>query len=401
MIFLFIPIAIVAPHGIVWEIIIGGLIGIYYNQKHPLENLPKPLTISIFAIPLWALLSSAWTNFPFNSFTTSLKVFALVILGYYWCRFTSNLSLDLRKSLIRALIGGLFIGVLFLLIETWLGNPWQTFWQKTSAKAFTQGSLMITLTTWPAILWVIRRPVSLVLRALMVICLFSLIGWTLAQIDCDTSFIGLIMGIGAFLGIISFQSITSWSMRIITPILITVFPLISFLFFKPEYIPEYNMYIHSPSYIDRLYIWNDVATSIFENPWKGLGIDGTRYHEKAHLIRNWSYLDSKGHVQKNQSARFGIHPHNVILQLWLELGFVGYILGIFLAQQILRNIFQAHLSLSERGIAAGLFTSTFIVVWVNVGFWQNWWISGLWVIVGLTLAMCKNKKESHEKIYNR
>lgn len=401
VIFLLIPIAIGAPHMVVWEIIIGGLVGLYYSRKQSLAELPQPLIAILLMIPLWALVTTFWAEHPVSSLTTSLKVLTLVILGFYWCRLTLSLPQSTRKSLIAALITGLFLGLLFLIIDTWLENPWQTLWGKTSAKAFSQGSLMISLATWPIILWILQRPYSLYWRLGLLICLLTSLFGMLLQIDCDTSFIGLFVGICVFLGTLSLPRFTSWGMRFFIPVLIVSFPFISLFAFKPDYIPVYNTYFHTSSYIDRLYLWNDVATTIFDHPWGGIGMDETRHHEKTKSIRDWSFIDQTGNQQKVQTQHFSIHPHNAILQLWLELGLLGFILGILLAYQVLQQIYRTNLLSIEKAVSAGLFTGTFLVIWVNLGFWQNWWISGLWVIIGLTISMFKGKGEANEKVYDQ
>lgn len=400
LVFLLIPISIAAPHAVVWEIIFGGLIGLYYSRTHRLSELPQPLIVILLAIPVWGLVTALWSNNAMASVLTSLKVLALVVLGISWCRLTLSLPQSTRKSLINALIGGLFLGILFLIIETWFGHPWQTFWAKSSAGAFAQGALMISLVAWPAILWAFRRPYSLVWRISLVICLLLSIFWALFQIDCDTSFIGLFLGSCVFIGTLLLPRITSLSMRLFLPLIIMSFPFVSLYAFKPENIPSYNTYVHCPSYIDRLYIWNEVASSIFEHPWKGIGMDGTPHHEKTLVKRKWSYIDKQGMRQEAESARFGMHPHNAILQLWLELGLFGVILGTLIAHLTLLQIYRTNLSLIEKAVSAGLFTGTFMIVWVNLGFWQNWWISGLWMIIGLTITMFKRKREINEHVFS-
>lgn len=398
LIFLFIPTSIVAPHAIVWEVILGGLIALYYSRKQRLVEFPQPLLAVLLAVPLWGIVTSLWSHHPIDSLLMGLKVLALVILGIYWCRLTLSLAPMTRKSVINALIGGLFLGLFFLFIDAYFENPWQTFWVKSSSRAFAQGSLMISLAAWPAILWAFRRPHSLGLRISLVICLLLSIFWTLFQIDCDTSFIGLFLGFCVFIGTLLLPRITSWSMRLFLPLFILSFPFISLYAFKPENIPSYNAYIYSPSYVDRLYIWNEVATSIFEHPWQGIGMDGTPHHEKTQIIRKWSYIDKQGTSHDIQSACFAMHPHNAILQLWLELGFGGVILGILLIHLTLIQIFRTNLTSIEKAVSAGLFTGSFMIIWVNLGFWQNWWISGLWIIIGLTITMFKRKREINESV---
>ena len=399
IIFLFIPLSILAPHSVVWEIVIAGLIGLYYHDKQQLYVLPRYLVIVLFAIPLWGLVTSLWSINPKASLLASLKILSLVILGFSWCRLTLSLSEESQKSLIKAFLGGLFFGLLLLSAEKILGNPWRIFWEKSSSKAFAQGSLVISLAAWPALYWIWQRHYSKPVRFGLIISLFISIFWNLFQIDCDTSFVGLFLGICTFGSTLLFPRTTSLGMRLGVPLFIILFPLISLNLFKPENIPTINTYTHSSSYIDRIYIWNEVATSILEHPWKGIGMDGTPYHKKGKMIREWTFSDHNGVSQKLQSTRFALHPHNAILQLWLELGFLGMILAILLTYLTLYQIYQTNFSRPEKAICAGLFTGIFIIIWVNLGFWQSWWISGLWIIIGLTMSLFKRKRETYERVF--
>lgn len=396
LIFLFIPISIISPHAMVWEVIFGGLIGIYYSRNYNLPQIPYSIIITLLAIPIWGLVTTLWSKFPFNSLLMSLKILALIILGIFWCRLTLSLDTQTRKSFTNALIGGLFVGIFFLIIDNWLQNPWQHYWLKSSSKAFAQASLMFSLATWPAILWAIRRPYSLSLRMFLIVSLIFCVSWTLFQMDCDTAPIGLLLGLCAFISTILLPRLTSFGMRLVIPLFVIFFPLMSYYTFKSENIPTFNRYLHSPSYIDRLYIWNEVASTIFEHPWLGIGMDGTPTHEKTNIIRKWSYIDAQGKSHETESAKFSMHPHNAILQLWLELGFIGVILGTLMAHLSLHQIFLTNLSKIERAICAGLFMGAFTIIWVNLGFWQNWWVSGLWIIIGLTIMSFKEQRDINE-----
>ena len=398
--FLFIPVAIMAPHGVVWEIVIGGLVGVYYSRQQPLFDLPRSLTFILLCIPTWALITALWAQHPLLSLLMSLKIFVLLIFGIYWCRLTLSLSQPDKQSLIKALIAGLLLGLIFLLTDLWAGNPWHLFLQKTPAKVFAQGSLLISLAAWPIGFWILRQSHSLSYRLGGVLVFLTLLCLTLFSIDCDTSFVGLFAGIAVFLGILVLPRMTSWGLRLGALICIATFPFMSLYAFKPDLIPTYNHYIHVHSYIHRLYVWHETATLIFENPsssktlWRGIGMDETRHHPKAHTLCQLSYADGSGNVHRFTSACIPLHPHNAILQLWLELGLPGFILGILLAYQILSLLFQTALSSQEKATGAGLFTAAFLVVWVNLGFWQTWWISGLWIIVGLTICLFKGKENA-------
>ena len=392
VIFLIVPTAIVAPHGVVWGILISGALGLYYSLKQPLPHLPKPLPGITLALPLWGTVTSFWAEYPWISFIAGVKVLILFILGLYWCRLVSGLASDVKKSFLNAFIAGLLIGIIFLLVDIWLGNPWQMFWYKTSAKAFAQGTLIISLAFWPTALWVFRQNYSVFKNFTLLSILALTILYIFFNIDCDTSFIGLLIGIFIFLTTLWLPRLTCRGLRLGIPFLIICFPFISLHAFKPETIPAYNRYIYSASYLDRLYIWNEVAQSITDHPWRGIGLDGTRRHIKTSLPRTWIFEGQDGKIHTRQTMRFATHPHNAILQLWLELGIVGLMGGILLAFHVLSLIKNSAISSWERATSNALFINVLVIVWVSLGFWQNWWISGVWMVAGLLLAAVKDDR---------
>lgn len=390
--FLFIPISILAPHGVVWTLLIGGMVAVYYSCKNSFVRFPKFLGVTLFMIPLWGGVTCLWAKYPMASLFMSLKVFTLIFLGIYWCRFVSSLPSSVQRSLSQLFLSGLLLGLFLLFIDMFFHNPWQTFWNKTSAKAFAQGTLMVGLGVWPFILWICKRPYAFYSRLTLLISFLLCVFGILLQIDCDSSFVGLILGICAFMGTLVLFRLTSFSLRFALPLFVMAFPFLSFVAFTPSHIPVYNVHLYSPSYIERLYIWNDVAESILVDPWKGVGMNGSRSHEKATQLRRWSYVDQKGKVHEKETQRLSVHPHNMILQLWLELGIVGFVLGVLLTYQIASQIYRSSLTLIEKAASAGLFMTTFLIVWVNLGFWQNWWIAGLWMVVGFMRTLSENEK---------
>jgi O-antigen ligase len=74
-----------------------------------------------------------------------------------------------------------------------------------------------------------------------------------------------------------------------------------------------------------------------------------------------------------------LHPHNAVLQVWLELGGVGVLLGFgalaftlgaaFRAPDLAHRVSRAVLA---AGAAAGI-----SVALISFGIWQEWWIASL------------------------
>ena len=72
-----------------------------------------------------------------------------------------------------------------------------------------------------------------------------------------------------------------------------------------------------------------------------------------------------------------LHPHNAVLQVWLELGAVGALIGLGLLLAILRAIGRMLDNRLPRAAALGMFTSGLALASFSFGIWQSWWLSSI------------------------
>ena len=88
-----------------------------------------------------------------------------------------------------------------------------------------------------------------------------------------------------------------------------------------------------------------------------------------------------------------LHPHNIPLHIWLELGLVGIILYLGIIFGIGRIIW------TWRGppvwaAALGASTISYLAVSsLSFGAWQNWWLATAWLTAGIFVLA----RKSHEQ----
>ena len=123
--------------------------------------------------------------------------------------------------------------------------------------------------------------------------------------------------------------------------------------------------------IHRRVIWSFSKEKILEKPLFGHGIFSSRNIGDQYKIIN--------HNNKMLSA-IPLHPHNSILQLWLELGVVGIILFYAFLYKIINKIYQIRKTNSKYAALclASLF-QIFLIGQFSYGFWQIWWISIIFI----------------------
>lgn len=120
----------------------------------------------------------------------------------------------------------------------------------------------------------------------------------------------------------------------------------------------------------RLEVWNYVATEALKNPLYGQGIEVIRFIKSD----TWLVLPNTDHM---------LHPHNAVLQLWVEFGVIGCALGCALFVWILRQIWLS--PPLYRRFALAILIATLAVLSTGYGLWQSWLIGLLVTLTGFTV----------------
>ena len=130
----------------------------------------------------------------------------------------------------------------------------------------------------------------------------------------------------------------------------------------------------------RLEIWDFIARKALENPLYGFGIEATRHIEEFDTQKLYT---PHAHV---------LHPHNAVLQIWIEFGAIGaallcalilYILRAFSLQTPAQSRFNVAMLIAVIGIAS-----------TSYGLWQGWWVGLMSLIISLCAAASdKNKAQ--------
>jgi O-antigen ligase len=115
----------------------------------------------------------------------------------------------------------------------------------------------------------------------------------------------------------------------------------------------------------RITIWSEIAKKVPNAPFFGVGANMTYdttpvMHEAPAAVASWA-----GHSTIP-------HPHNVYLQTWYELGFVGAVLLMVFGLLLLRNM--ARLDARSRSFGFALFTAAAVQIAFSYNTWQIWFM---------------------------
>jgi O-antigen ligase len=137
----------------------------------------------------------------------------------------------------------------------------------------------------------------------------------------------------------------------------------------------------------RVMTWEFAAARIAERPLLGWGGEASRSLPGADQPFSDATLTRHGlnapftrlYFQVTEAKQLQLHPHNMALHLWLELGLPGALLGAALALAV-------GLALAAHGPAgAGAFAAGIVTAMTGYGAWQEWWV-GLVLLLAATLA---------------
>ncbi len=137
----------------------------------------------------------------------------------------------------------------------------------------------------------------------------------------------------------------------------------------------------------RLEIWDFVSRYALQHPWIGSGLEATR------MV---AAFDNKQIYQPGLTL---LHPHNGVLQIWMEFGLVGALLacaGVVLLLQQISNLDN----LLARRVALSTLIGVMCVGVMSYGLWQGWWLGLIMLVSTLTcwvsMSMLHSRLSLHQ-----
>jgi O-antigen ligase len=136
-----------------------------------------------------------------------------------------------------------------------------------------------------------------------------------------------------------------------------------------------------PSAVHRLVIWDFAAQRIAEKPITGWGLEASRAMPGGRAQPDAATLDrlniraqaQRAFVTQPHAELMPLHPHNGALQLWLELGVIGALIGAAL----MLALGVAASRSAAPAVGAGMLASAAVTGMLSFGLWQAWWVASL------------------------
>ena len=163
--------------------------------------------------------------------------------------------------------------------------------------------------------------------------------------------------------------------------------------FVPQ-IPSANL---PPSAVHRLVIWDFATQRIVERPITGWGLEASRAMPGGRARPDTATLDrlnikapaKRDFLSMPHVEVMPLHPHNGALQLWLELGGIGALIGAAL----MLALGVAASRSAAPAVGAGMLASAAVTGMLSFGLWQAWWVASL-LIAMVALALVPRNHSS-------
>ncbi|MEO0034798.1 MAG: hypothetical protein RLZZ501_821 [Pseudomonadota bacterium] len=140
------------------------------------------------------------------------------------------------------------------------------------------------------------------------------------------------------------------------------------------------------STVHRLAIYRGTGELVMHAPWFGQGVNASRSLPEGQneIINYVFYVGDKRFSAL--SELIPLHPHNALLQLWLELGLAGAVTAILLLATVVRLVLRRTEGASRLWAMAAL-AGVFGVLNVSFGAWQSWWLCLMLVLAATVRAV--------------
>lgn len=361
--------------GIVPLVALAALIGALSISRTDRFHAPlsRIVALSLLGVCAWAALSAFWALDETEAAVGALKLLGNFAIGVLFLRATMRLTEADKTFVSRLLVAGWIGGLLIVATEILLKGPIFNALFGINYNAYPNGPYW--LNAGITILILVYWPVSRVLRQIWglwapPLAFFLLLG-AAYLINFDGGIVALCFGALAVGVVRMFGRKAVWAFIAIILALGIATPSVVHQLGNPieaalKY-PELPMAAQH-----RIAIWAFVSQRIAEHPILGWGMNASKMMPGG---KEPILLSPK----LNLGETLPLHPHNAVLQIWLELGAVGF--GLYFL--VVAGTMLGAMRSSAPPLAIGQVGAILAIANLSYGIWQAWWIAAIWFAAGM------------------
>jgi exopolysaccharide production protein ExoQ len=345
--------------------------------------LRGPLAMGLGALLVWAGLSTLWSPSISGGLLLVVQVAGVMLAGALLVAAAECLDGDSRD---RALVALCFFGPLFLvLVLSELLNDGviaQALRSRHMASfhevIYDRAAAISAVLAWPVAYALWRR-----IGRLTAILFLLLLGAALFELEMTAARLAFLIGGLAFL-------ISFWKPRLVIRGLLIM--LLAAILALPPVVIATGIADRFPAIAEklaetntsskhRLFIAQFVLNNIAERPIVGHGFDASRN------------LPGGKTPSVGGEPILPLHPHDAILQVWLELGAIGALIAAFVVALVLHAIDRLSPRREAAAVACASFAAFFTMAVMSYGIWQNWWLMTAWIAATFVALTAKLQPE--------
>ncbi|AIK97097.1 O-antigen ligase family protein [Candidatus Odyssella acanthamoebae] len=381
--------ALLAPRSVQLPLFVVAVIGCLTHRFKNTKRLAKPELGLLGLFCLWALASTQWSLDPSSAFKEFKKIFLVFAASALVILYFQSLTKRQVHYHFRAFLIGLGIAFGGVIIDRVCAYPLMEFMHKSPALTYSRFIAVACLGTWG---WLLMIPPLRFRPLWAVVAVLSIISFFWAY-DFDAGPIGALLATIIMLLTFILPKATSYLLRlgvVFGPLLVVVG---CGLFMNETHWQKIAAPHTGNTHQQRLEMIDWASKKIIDRPL-GYGLAQTRALTQTDSIISYTVVD--GQLNSVQLWQKGIwHLHNGFLQIFLELGIVGFLLIAAVVWILLRRLYQLNLDPYQLGVMHGYVTVLLFMFSVSFGVWQTWWLSTI-----ITLTVLFAFKVSYEKQIN-
>lgn len=375
------PVAALAPLALAWAAALPALwIAIIYlrSGRYPWEGRSWLTPAALFGLVAFGVLTAIWSISLGRTLHIAIRLAPIVVGGWLLVGAAAQLDERARHRTSMALLFGAMVALVLVGIEVATGGLIQGLLRGAGFK--TTGNLVhlnraaSQLAILASLFWLV------VDRRFGPVAAAAGVGLTVAAVfglDPDTPKITLLASI-------IFFALAYMAPRIAQGLMIAgVLAVALAIPLYPIILPVIENALSALNITDfslrhRFAIWEFAAARTMEQPLFGWGLGTSRVVPGA---------NGAAELLRPGAEAMPLHPHNALLQLWLELGIPGILLTLIAVVAILSRILRYISGRKERAAALTVIFSATLIAELSYGIWQSWWLVFLWVLAALTIAI--------------
>jgi len=375
-----VPVAVFANKAAVLAFLLAALPNLRLGGWQRLWSSAALLATGIFLLCAWALISLSYAPEP--DLGRAVRHLLLLPVGLVWVAGLTELEPRQQRDLSRTLLLAAGLTVLVFLFEiviggliTRLAHPDGFSQEKKLYERIAVGLVLLVGVTWPVCqrLWVRSRGLAVLFLAAVVACVLVL--------PMAAAVLALLVGGTSLLLALRWPRMVLAVALVFLLGYLAAAPTLSRHWLTIADARESGLALPS-GWEHRLGIWNYVAVEVGAVGLLGAGYDSSRVVGR----RDDVIVEITGPDGSHPEA-LPLHPHNAVLQVWLELGLPGVaalgliILGLFAL------LLRAPPPAARRAALIATAATLAVPLLISFGVWQSWWLSALMLCAGAAVIL--------------